>query len=243
MKKKILDIQNVSLAIATVDKPILSEINYQIYQSDFVIILGSNGSGKSSLLKLIDRRYQATTGQILLEEKLLSSYSENKFCKRVKTLTQNLHDSLFASLTVFENYLLIKNKIGSQKKEREFFKNYLLPFNPNLALKLDQQVDKLSGGEKQALALALTVLNPPDILLLDEHTSALDPKSAKDLMSLTQKIVQEFQITCVMTTHDLEIAEQYGNRLVALQHGKIYQQIESREKVKLNQDSLLAVCY
>jgi putative ABC transport system ATP-binding protein len=130
-----------------------------------------------------------------------------------------------------------------EKQDREFFADYLLAYNPNLSSKLDQTIDKLSGGEKQALALALTVLHPPKFLLLDEHTSALDPKSAEQLMSLTDAIIKKHKITCILTTHDLAIAEQYGNRLIALRNGKIYRCIEVDEKKILSQQELFATCY
>ena len=249
MKSALLNIDHVSLKISGVDIPILSDINYQVQQGDFVIILGSNGSGKSSLLKLLDGRYHQTAGNIYLNEKFLSNYSTYKLSQTIITLTQNPHDSLFTSLTILENYLLVKQRHESKlfslvsKTERAFFANYLTEFNDNLPGKLDQVVDKLSGGEKQALALALSVLYPPKILLLDEHTSALDPKSAQQLMSLTQRVVAEHNITCMLTTHDLDIALQYGNRILALHQGKIFKMIEQENKKSLTQQDLLAVYY
>lgn len=245
----LLNIQNVCLQASGIDKPILSGINYQVGKGDFIIILGSNGSGKSSLLKLIDQRYQPTSGVIFLNDRPLARYSAAELSQTVITLTQNTNESLFGSLTLLENYLLVKQRHEAKlfsfanKNEREFFANYLLEFNVNLASKLDQLVDRLSGGEKQALALALSVLYPPKILLLDEHTSALDPKSGQDLMALTHKIVSEHHITCMLTTHDLDIALTYGNRILALRHGEVYKVIESEEKKTLTQKDLLEVCY
>lgn len=245
----LLAIQNVSLKIPTMDTPVLNNIHYSVKAGDFIVILGSNGSGKSSLLKLIDKRYRATSGRILLNRELLENYSGPEFSRSVKTLTQNCHDSLFSSLTILENYLLVKQQYEPhlfslrQKTEREFLQHYLMKFNPNLIKKLDQPVEFLSGGEKQALALALIVLYPPKILLLDEHTSALDPKSAENLMQLTQKIIAEYHITCILTTHDLSLAEQYGNRILALKNGCVHQRIEQQEKSQLTHQYLLAACY
>lgn len=249
MTSELLSIQAASLDLPGLDRPILSAIDYQIQSGDFIIVLGSNGSGKSSLLKLLDNRYHPTAGQVLLAGKALSTYSPSHLNRFVKTLTQNYHESLFTSLTVLENYLIVKQRYEpnlfsiNQKQEQEFLSTYLLQFNTNLAAKLNQIVDKLSGGEKQALALALTVLHPPRILLLDEHTSALDPKSAEQLMTITQQIVERYNITCLLTTHDLAIAEQYGSRILALRHGKVHQRIEQNEKKQLTQDCLLAACY
>lgn len=238
MKNNILTLSNVSLKLAATNKTILSDINYQAEEGDFIVILGSNGSGKSSLLKLINGFYQATSGCVSIK----SSGS-------VKTLTQNCHESLFTSLTVLENYLVVKHAqsgkllASSTQLERDFFAYYLVKFNPALATKLDQLVGQLSGGEQQALALALTVLYPPRILLLDEHTSALDPNTASRLMELTHDITQEFGITCLLTTHDLTIAKKYGNRVLALRQGKIHQQIDHAAKNSVTPQSLLAACY
>jgi putative ABC transport system ATP-binding protein len=104
-------------------------------------------------------------------------------------------------------------------------------------------VDRLSGGERQALTLALSVLYPPSILLMDEHTSALDPKAAQQLMMLTQRVVTEHRITCLLTTHDLDIALEYGNRILALRQGEVFHSIENDKKTGLSQQDLLAVCY
>lgn len=243
-----LEIKNISLTIPSVEKPILSNINYQVNKGDFIIILGSNGSGKSSLLKILDKRYSSTSGNVLLNGKILNHISHKKFSKKIITLTQNTHESLFSSLTVYENFLLVAecrkplfaNRV---KKDKRNFCNYINKFNPNLPNKLDQLVDSLSGGEKQALALALCVLYPPDILLLDEHTSALDPKSAQNLMHLTQEVVAQHGMTCLLTTHDLDIALQYGNRILALRNGEVYQAININKKMVLTQQELLASCY
>lgn len=235
-----ISIKNISLKIPGVEKFILSNLNYEIKKGDFVVILGSNGSGKSSLLKLLDKRYQPTSGEIFLDQKSIADFSEKEFSQTVKTLTQNCDDSLFNSLTVMENYCLFSR---GGKINKNYFSDYIKQFNPNLSTKLDQTVEKLSGGEKQALALALCVLHPPKILLLDEHTSALDPNSAKKLMVLTQEVISKNNITCVLTTHDLNIALNYGNRILALRHGQALQLIDEKEKSALDQSQLLAACY
>jgi putative ABC transport system ATP-binding protein len=249
MSTALLEMQDIVLTFPGAEKPVLSKFNYQVNKRDFVVILGSNGSGKSSLLKLLSQRYQSDEGKIYFEKKLLKDYPEKKLSREIKTLTQSCDESLFFDLSVLENYILVKQQYEprllalTHKKAREFLKNYLLKFNANLALKLDQRVDQLSGGEKQALALALVVLYPPHLLLLDEHTSALDPHASEQLMLLTQKIITEYHITCLLTTHDLAIAEAYGNRVLALKSGEIYFTVEDDKKEKLNRHDLLKHCY
>ena len=249
MSNSFIEIRNISLHIPGVDREILSNIHYDVFPSDFIILLGSNGSGKSSLLKLLDKRYRASTGSITIGGNNINNIPANHLSSTIKTLTQNSHDSLFSSLTLLENYLLVKQHHEPalltlrEKSERDFLVTYLEKFNPNLSAKLDQSVETLSGGEKQALALALIVLYPPKLLLLDEHTSALDPKTAEQLIQLTNEIIHKNHITCILATHDLKIAEQYGNRIVALKNGEMHLQIEANEKTNLSHQHLLEVCY
>jgi putative ABC transport system ATP-binding protein len=158
------------------------------------------------------------------------------------TLSQNSHESLFPNLTLKENFLLTQARAHEKKSLVQFCK-HLEKFNLNLVSKLDTLVMKLSGGEKQALMLALAVLHPPKILLLDEHTSALDPNTAQQLMKVTGEIVAEYGITCVLTTHDLGVALGFGERIVSLRQGKILRLVEKEEKHRLQKEELLGLCY
>jgi putative ABC transport system ATP-binding protein len=249
MKDTLLQLYHINLNFSGREKNILSDISYPIKTGDFIIVLGSNGSGKSSLLKCLNKTYEATSGDILLHNNSIKNISENKLSRHVKMLTQNTHESLFTSMTVLENYLLVKQAHESNllaintKRARQFFAEYILKFNENLALKLDQPVYQLSGGEQQALALALTVIFPPEILLLDEHTSALDPHSADRLMKLTKQTLADGNITCLLTTHDLSIAQHYGNRILALRDGMIHQVFERDANEKFSHQQLLSTCY
>jgi putative ABC transport system ATP-binding protein len=243
----ILKLDHVSLSLPHANHIILNNINYDVRHHDFIILLGGNGSGKSSLLKLIYRDYQASAGHLYLLDKLINTYPEFDFSCRVAVLTQNANDSLFTSLTVYENYLLTKHQhkqtFPSSQAEREYVKHYLADFNPNLATKLDNLTSQLSGGEKQALALGLCLLKKPNILLLDEHTSALDPKTSKQIMALTHKMITEHRITCILTTHDLQIAMDYGNRILVLREGEIYKPFESKDKTLITKEILAEGCY
>lgn len=250
MKTPMLELRNIGLSFNGLNKAILHDISYQINVGDFVILLGSNGSGKSSLLKIIDRRYRASDGIVKLNGQNLEHYQQQDFCNQVITLTQSCADSLFPSLTVLENCILAKQRyenkllqLSTTATECAFFENYLKPFNLNLADKLNVAVGLLSGGEQQALALALSVLSRPKILLLDEHTSALDPQSAERLMQITEQVIREHQITCILSTHDLDLALNYGDRILALGNGTVLKCIEGEEKGGLQLQDVLKMCY
>lgn len=233
IKKLVFTVPNRSV-------PILNHIDLSIESGEFVILLGSNGSGKSSLLKLIDGVDQPTRGDIQFDEMARSQYGRQFKQQPIVRLTQDYQQSLFCSLTVLENCLIAdgKNRQKRHGSTRNFFKTYLAKFNRHLPMKLDMAADLLSGGEKQALVLALKILHPPKILLLDEHTSALDPQSAERLMMLTQAAIETHQLTCVLTTHNLELALQYGSRIVVLSQGSIVRTYDQAAKEKLTRHEL-----
>lgn len=242
----LININNVGLRFSGSAKPALQQITYQITQGDFIILLGSNGSGKSSLLKILQREYAPQSGSVTLMEKPISSFSDREFRQRVAVLKQDCEDSLFPSLSVYENYLLMSHKKSiflRDGAERNFLKEYLLEYNPNLSHKLDIPVTQLSGGEKQTLALAFCLLQPPDVLLLDEHTSALDPRTSSQIMRLTQKMISQHRMTCILTTHDLDIAMEYGNRILMLSDGRVQYVIDDKEKGRLTRDELIRYYY
>lgn len=241
----ILHLNNVSVHFPGSDKPALHNINYQLHQRDFVILLGSNGSGKSTLLSLLQKQIQPNAGTIHFMEESFARHSNHTFHRKIAVLNQNCSDSLFTSLTIYENYLLIRPKQSLKPQhhtDRRFLMQYLIDFNPNLSDKLDSTIHQLSGGEKQALALALCLLNTPSLLLLDEHTSALDPKTSEQIMQLTQKMISLHGITCVLTTHDMDIALRYGDRILMLGEGKILNTFDQQEKYRLAREQLVR-CY
>lgn len=233
--------EHVNLHYPALERPILKDINYTVQKGDCVVVLGANGSGKSSLLKLLDGRYKMTSGKILLHDKDIHTLSTRARAHYIHTLTQNAQDNLFLNLTIFENYQLMLKRQGHDPIDS--LSAYLQSFNPNLSHKLDVLVARLSGGEQQALALALAVLYPPEILLLDEHTSALDPKTAEHLMALTARIIHERHITALLTTHNVNHALTYGDRILALKEGAVHDCIESNDKKDLSAEALLARCY
>jgi putative ABC transport system ATP-binding protein len=229
---------------------LINDVSFEIAAHDFVVLLGSNGSGKSTIIKMLNRQYVPTSGTILLDNQNIEKISHQQFSEDVITLTQFVRDSLFFDLTIAENAILIEESYYKNHKQRfnkkrflTDLKEYLTSFNIKLATSLDTPLFNLSGGEQQILAFALYLRHQPKLLLLDEHTSALDPKTGQAIMDFTAKIIREKKLTCVMTTHNLDYALHYGNRLLALNNGQIVFSSADEEKQKITKETLLEKCY
>lgn len=218
----------VTLKHSANDTPAIANLTFTINEHDMIVLLGRNGSGKSTLLKLLSNQLHPTYGSIEMP-----TFNATD----VFSLNQYSNDSLFPSLTVNENARIICNV------KKADLKDALNKTNPNLINKLDLPVDRLSGGEKQALALTLAFIHPPKVLLLDEHTSALDPITSLHLMALTNQLVKQHKITCIMTTHDLDIALTYGNQLLIMQNGRLTHSFNHQEKSRLSKDQLIREYY
>lgn len=218
--KALLQIKNLNFKLPS-GQVILSQINMQILPGEFVVLVGSNGSGKSSLIKLINRQYRLREGEICLNNEDIQKFSHKKSAEYIITLTQFVKDSLFVDLSLFENAKLI-----TPFKSIDELKKYLSNFNPNLAEAVEKPVSELSGGEQQQLAFALYMTKQPKLLLLDEHTSALDPIAAEKIMQMTHNYVRQHHITCIMTTHNMDFAERFPDRLIAMKHGHLLQNVE-----------------
>jgi putative ABC transport system ATP-binding protein len=229
---------------------IIKGISGNIAQGDFVVLLGGNGSGKSTLIKLLNRHYIPSKGNIEIDGTNINTYSRNEYEISVITLTQFVRESLFFDLTIAENAILVETSynpsLRKQFKKKSFLtdlKSYLGEFNSKLANSLDQPLYNLSGGEQQILAFALYLKHQPKLLLLDEHTSALDPKTAAKVMSFTNKIIKEKNLTCIMTTHNLDFALEYGNRVLALSEGKVVYDSQENDEGRYERAFLLEKCY
>lgn len=206
-------------------REIISKLSCEILRGEFVVLLGPNGCGKSTFLNLLAKNLKPLSGTI---EYLYPDFS---FFKSLKLVTQNSADSLFMQMSIYDNYKVINHNLYKQHHmSKEHFAEYINKFNGNLSNKLDTPVSLLSGGEKQCLVLALMTCYDIDVLLLDEHTSALDPVAATNIMELTNKLVPELNISCILTTHDLEIAQNYGDKILVLGHGGNYRMIDKQEK-------------
>jgi putative ABC transport system ATP-binding protein len=241
----LLTFENVSFSVPLKEKPILDGISLSIRSGDFIVILGSNGSGKSSLLKAINGLIAPTSGKILFQGNPLPA-SLSKRSRSIATLTQDLNLSTFSQLTVLENCLIALERRRrfsfslSVKKERTKIISALSQYSQKLADSIDEPISSLSGGERQMVAFAMSVWNPPSLLLLDEHTSALDPQMDAKLMELTHRFACAKQVTTLMSTHNLDHAL-YGNRLLAMKQGKVVMDVCGPEKELLTREEILKI--
>lgn len=224
MQQSLIKVKDLSLQYQEADTSILNSISFSMQKGEFIVLLGANGCGKSSLLKVL----KGTTpnihynGDIIFDNQKINLIKKQNLALDIVSLNQNIRDSLFFDFTVYENIKLWLSRAGQkQKLDKNYLKKYLQRFNSKLALKLDTNVKLLSGGERQSLLLALCLQIPPKLLLLDEHTSALDPEKSEKLMALTAKKIKENNISCIMATHNLNHALKYGSRLIIMKHGEI----------------------
>ena len=244
-----LDIQNLSKTFnpGTVnEKKALSSLSLHLDEGDFVTIVGSNGAGKSTLFNAIAGSFYADEGSISLAGKDITFMPEHERSRRIGRLFQDPLRGTAPSMTIEENLALayLRAAHGNpfsriSKKDKEFFAEQLKQLDMGLEDRMKNPVGLLSGGQRQALTLLMATLKRPKLLLLDEHTAALDPKTAAKVMELTDRIVREGQLTTLMITHNMRDAIQYGNRLIMLHDGHVILDIAGEEKEKLTVPDLL----
>ena len=244
-----LDIQNLSKTFnpGTVnEKKALSSLSLHLDEGDFVTIVGSNGAGKSTLFNAIAGSFYADEGSISLAGKDITFMPEHERSRCIGRLFQDPLRGTAPSMTIEENLALayLRAAHGNpfsriSKKDKEFFAEQLKQLDMGLEDRMKNPVGLLSGGQRQALTLLMATLKRPKLLLLDEHTAALDPKTAAKVMELTDRIVREGQLTTLMITHNMRDAIQYGNRLIMLHDGHVILDIAGEEKKKLTVPDLL----
>jgi putative ABC transport system ATP-binding protein len=224
---------------------LFSNLSLDIKEGEFVSIIGSNGTGKSSLLNIISGLIKETSGEITLDNINLTALPEHERTKIISRVFQNPSSGACPSMTVRENLSLAlnKGKLLNLKKclryKTEKLEELLEGISLDLKKYLDVEVKYLSGGQRQALALVMASVSSPQILLLDEHTAALDPKTSNEIMDLTNKIVAEKNIITLMVTHNLKHALTYGNRLIMLHKGEIVLDVIDQEKKTLTIENIL----
>lgn len=225
---------------------VFENFNLEISKGDFVSIIGSNGSGKTSLLNLICGSIHASAGQILLQNQDISHLPEDKRFVRIGRVYQDPSFGVAPNMSLLENLALADNKNqrwglrpGIKKESISRYKELLASLGLGLEYKLNDSVGLLSGGQRQALSLLLATMTPIDVLILDEHTAALDPKTADKIMQLTYDMISEKELTALMVTHNLRDALTYGNRLIMLHQGQIIMDKSGQDKANLELEAVL----
>ncbi len=228
----------------------LNDVSLSVEAGDFITIIGSNGAGKSSLLNSIAGSFFLDTGSISINDQDVTGWAEYKRAKFISRVFQDPLLGTCPSATIEQNMALAKKRgkwrgfsTGVKRKDRPFFQESLKQLDLGLENRLLDKVGLLSGGQRQALTMLMATMIRPEVLLLDEHIAALDPKTANQILTLTQKIVTQQNLTTLMITHNMKHAIEYGNRLIMLHQGRIISDISSEEKKNLTVDDLLKKFY
>lgn len=244
-----LKLSNVSITFfpGTVNaKKALSEVDLTLHDGDFATIIGGNGAGKSTLLNIVSGVYAVDQGKIMIDERDITSLKEHKRAAYIGRVFQDPMMGTAADMTIEENLAMALRRglgrglgPGSNKEYRKRFIEALSMLELGLEDRLTSKAGLLSGGQRQAITLLMATMRRPDLLLLDEHTAALDPKTAAKVLALTQKIIKEEKLSTLMVTHNMKDALAYGNRLLMLHEGRIILDIREKEKKDLCVDDLM----
>lgn len=225
------------------EKKALDRVSLSVNDGDFISIIGANGAGKSTLFNAICGNFLTDSGRIILDDDDITFLPSHERSKRIGRLFQDPMKGTAPGMSIEENLFLSSGKGGwlsrITKKEREAFKERLSLLGMGLEDRMESPVGLLSGGQRQALTLLMGTINPPSLLLLDEHTAALDPASAEKIMKITDDIVRENRITCLMITHNMQTALDYGNRTIMMNRGRIVYDTTGEERAKLGVSDLL----
>ena len=248
-----LELQNIHKVFneGTVDEAVLfRDFNFAVQEGEFVSVIGSNGSGKTTMLNLICGADRAEEGRILFRGKEITGLSEYKRARFIGRVFQDPKVGTCAGLTVLENMALAENKgkpfglgFAINKKRIDAYRSLLEECEMGLENRMQVKVGSLSGGQRQALALVIANMSRIELLILDEHTAALDPKSSERMMYLTQKLVERRGITTIMVTHNLRYAVEYGDRLVMMHEGQVIRDLRGEAKKRTQVQDLLDTFY
>lgn len=224
--------------------PVLDRLSLQIKQGEYCVVIGSNGSGKSTLLKTITGECSLDEGEIFLEGQEVSKISIQERSRVISSVSQDLTSSSIAGMTVFENMVINSLKtVGSRFRFVDYHKKHmrhlLSLLNMGLEDFLDRKIGSLSGGQRQAIVTLMSLYPNPKILILDEHTSALDPKSKLSIMNFLDPIIVSENITSLIVTHNFEDAIKYGNRLIVMHKGRVVFDISGQDKKSLTIEKLI----
>lgn len=228
------------------EKLALDGVSLTLEEGEFVTVIGGNGAGKSTMLNALAGTWPVDEGSIVIDGINVTGLCEYKRAKYLGRVFQDPMTGTAASMGIDENLALAQRRGRTRglrwaisHKEREEYRHLLAYLNLGLEDRMTAKVGLLSGGQRQALTLLMATLQKPKVLLLDEHTAALDPKTAKTVLETTQKIVSEHQLTTMMVTHNMRDAIHYGNRIIMMNEGKIILNIAGEEKKNLTIKDLL----
>lgn len=244
-----LRLENVSVTFhegTSLEKKALENVSVEVKKGDFVTLLGSNGAGKSTLFNVIAGKIPVTSGKVFIENEDVTHQKEHIRARNIGRLFQDPSMGTASQLSVEENLSLAYGRrnrgpfsLSITKAERELFADQLKQLDMGLEDRMKTPIGLLSGGQRQAVALMMAVLNPPKVLLLDEHTAALDPNSAKKILAITNDLIKEKDITALMITHNMKDALENGNRLFIMNDGNITKDFSYEQKIKLKAADLL----
>ena len=244
-----LEIKNVykTFNAGTVNEKVaLKGLDLTLEDGDFVTVIGGNGAGKSTMLNAVAGVWPIDMGKILIDGQDVTRLSEHQRAKYIGRVFQDPMIGTAATMGIEENLALAARRgvarslrAGITKKEREEYHELLKTLDLGLEDRMTSKVGLLSGGQRQAVTLLMATLKKPKLLLLDEHTAALDPKTAAKVLALSEKIVQENHLTTLMITHNMKDAIKYGNRLIMMYEGRVIYDVRGEEKANLQVSDLL----
>lgn len=227
---------------------LFQNFNFTVPDGEFVSVVGSNGSGKTSMLNIICGSIPVDSGKILVNHVDITRQKDFIRQRRIGRVYQDPAKGTCPSMTILENMSVAENKgkpynlgRGVNKANTERYREMLRPLNLGLEDKMGIQVGSLSGGQRQALALLMATMTPIDFLILDEHTAALDPKTAEIIMELTRQVVEAKKVTTIMVTHNLRYAVEYGSRLVMMHEGNVILDQSGEEKQNLKTEDIMGI--
>ena len=228
----------------------LEKIDLDVRRGDFITIIGSNGAGKSTLLNCLAGCFPTDKGTVFMDEVDVTAWPEHRRAHFLSRVFQNPLLGTCASLTIEQNLALAARRgtrhglgLGVKRADRDLFRDRLRHLKLGLEDRLKDRVGLLSGGQRQALTMLMATMVKPQVLLLDEHTAALDPKTAHQILELTETIVQEQHLTALMVTHNMKQALRMGNRLVMMHRSNVILDVQGDEKAKLTVEDLIERFY
>lgn len=224
-------------------KTALNKLSLHVPKGDFITIIGSNGAGKSTLFNAICGGFYVDEGSIQLDGKDITFDQEHKRAKSIGHLFQDPMRGSAPGMTIEENLALAAGHGGwfssISRSDRELFRERLAMLDMGLENRMKQPVGLLSGGQRQALTLLMSTFNPPKLLLLDEHTAALDPATAEKVLAMTKRVIAENKLTCLMVTHNMQSALELGNRTIMMDSGRVIFDTSGEDRSKLSVNDLL----